>query len=195
MSSLTRTLVVIPQSALVTLLLLIIADRLKQHEWGSTKEGKVRFSNWHYHIKNYREIIQTGRTLITTYRCPQDIGEVAGVIDITLADKPVVIKTGTNIKIGTGLPDSKSISIFKVDSIYPENARRRGIEGYVIVEHTVTKQRTAEDPIVIEVQPKGIFNRAAIKSALRYQYEPLVVNGKALEGADVSAKFIFELEQ
>ena len=50
----------------------------------------------------------------------------------------------------------------KVQPIYPTRALERGIEGYVLLEFTVTDAGIAIDPTVVESDPTGIFDRAAL---------------------------------
>jgi protein TonB len=69
----------------------------------------------------------------------------------------------------------------------------RGTEGYVVLEYTVTKQGTVRNPIVIEAKPQNIFERAAIKSALRYKYKPRVEDGKPVEVPGVRTRVIFKM--
>jgi protein TonB len=90
--------------------------------------------------------------------------------------------------------DGDYLPIVKVAPIYPRRAQSRGIEGYVIVEFTVTKNGSVRDPIVVEAQPADIFNRAAIDAALKFKYKPRVVDGEATEVAGVQNKISFEID-
>jgi protein TonB len=90
--------------------------------------------------------------------------------------------------------DGDYLPIVKVAPIYPRRAQSRGIEGYVIVEFTVTKNGSVRDPIVIEAQPENIFNRAALDAALKFKYKPRVVDGEATEVAGVQNKITFEID-
>jgi len=69
----------------------------------------------------------------------------------------------------------------------------RGIEGYVIVEFTVTKQGTVRDPQVVKAVPESLFDRAAMDAALKFKYKPRVVNGEAVEVAGVQNKISFQI--
>jgi protein TonB len=97
---------------------------------------------------------------------------------------------------GTGwvVSDGEYLPIVKVAPEYPRRALQRGIEGYVIVEYTVTKLGTVENPRVIEAEPAGMFDEAAIKSALKYKYKPRVVDGEPIEVPGVRTIIRFELE-
>jgi protein TonB len=92
---------------------------------------------------------------------------------------------------GTG--DGEYLPLVKVQPLYPQRAAERGIEGYVIVEYTVTRTGTTKDIKVIE-STSSLFERAAVESATQYRYKPRVIDGIAVEVPGVSTKIIFELE-
>lgn len=90
--------------------------------------------------------------------------------------------------------DGDYLPIVKVAPIYPRRAQSRGIEGYVIVEFTVTKNGSVRDPFVVEAQPEGIFDRAALDAAKKFKYKPRVVDGTATEVAGVQNRITFEID-
>jgi len=100
-----------------------------------------------------------------------------------------------NIGIDTGgySSDGEYLPIVKVRPIYPRRAQTRGIEGYVLLEFTVTRTGAVADPVVIESDPPGIFDRAAINAALKFKYKPKVVNGEPIDVAGVLHRITFEL--
>ena len=87
------------------------------------------------------------------------------------------------------------LPIVKIAPQYPRRALSRGLEGYVIVEYTVTKQGTVKNAVVVESKPEGIFDSAAVKSALRYKYKPRVVDGEPIEVSGVRTQINFELDE
>jgi protein TonB len=91
--------------------------------------------------------------------------------------------------------DGEYLPIVKVAPVYPRRAVTRGIEGYVLLEFTVTKQRTVEGPGVVEADPPGIFDRAAMQAALKFKYKPKVVNGEPIDVAGVRNLITFELTE
>lgn len=107
------------------------------------------------------------------------------------------IQVKMDLNIGTGLQasDGEYLPIVKVAPQYPRRALSRGIEGYVVLEYTVTKQGTTSNPVVIEAQPLGVFDKTAIKSALRYKYKPRVTNGEPVEVPGVRTRITFKLEE
>lgn len=90
--------------------------------------------------------------------------------------------------------DGEYLPIVKVAPVYPRRALSRGIEGYVIVEFTVTKQGSVRDPVVIEANPKNLFDRAAIDAALKFKYKPRVVSGEPTEVSGVQNRISFQLD-
>jgi len=95
------------------------------------------------------------------------------------------------LSLDTG--DGDYLPIVKVAPIYPRRAQSRGIEGYVIVEFTVTKTGAVRDAFVIEAEPESIFDRAAMDAALKFKYKPRVVDGVAMEVAGVQNKISFQI--
>ena len=110
--------------------------------------------------------------------------------DISLGALDTTINFG-----GTGgySSDGEYLPIVKVKPIYPRRAQTRGIEGYVLLQFTVTRTGAVADPVVIESDPPGIFDRAAINAAFKFKYKPKVVNGEPIDVAGVLNKITFEL--
>lgn len=96
---------------------------------------------------------------------------------------------------GMSSGDGEYLPIVKVAPIYPRRAQTRGISGYCIVEYTVTTSGAIRDPIAVDCQPSGVFDRASVKAATKFKYKPRVVDGEAIEVAGVQNKFTYELEQ
>ena len=116
----------------------------------------------------------------------------------TIAISDVPTEVGINLDAtGFGLTpsDGEYLPIVKVQPVYPRRALSRGIEGYVIVEFTVTKAGTTRDVRVAEAKPSGVFDKAAIKAAEKFKYKPRVVEGQPIEVPGVQNKITFKLEK
>lgn len=101
-----------------------------------------------------------------------------------------------DIQAGGGFSaDGEYLPIVKVAPVYPRRALSRGIEGYVLLEFTVSKSGAVVDPYVVEADPPGIFDRAAIQAALKFKYKPKVVNGEPIDVAGVRNRITFELTE
>ncbi len=91
--------------------------------------------------------------------------------------------------------DGDYLPLVRVQPQYPRRAQERGIEGYAIVELTVAEDGSVppESIIIIEAEPKGYFERNAIKAAQKFKYKPKVVNGKGQKVTGVRYRFSFNL--
>ncbi|WDE00192.1 energy transducer TonB [Thalassomonas actiniarum] len=90
--------------------------------------------------------------------------------------------------------DGDYLPIVKVAPVYPRRAQARGIEGFVIVEFTVSKNGSVINPVVVQAQPEHIFDRAALDAAAKFKYKPRVVDGVAMEVAGVQNKITFQID-
>ena len=119
-----------------------------------------------------------------------ETSDVSQGVDIGAVDISVDLNVG-----GTGgfTQDGEYLPIVKVAPIYPRRAQTRGIQGYVVLEFTVTKTGAVKDPVVVEAKPPGIFDRAASNAALKFKYKPKVVNGEPIEVPGVRNRITFEL--
>ncbi len=107
----------------------------------------------------------------------------------------VNVNTRVNIGIGGFVNDGDYLPIVKVAPIYPRRAQTRGIEGYVLLEFTVTVTGAVKDPQVVESDPPYIFDNAAKQAALKFKYRPKVVNGEPIEVPGVQNLITFKLEE
>lgn len=94
-----------------------------------------------------------------------------------------------------GASDGEYLPIVKVAPIYPRRAQSRGLEGFCIVEYTVTKTGSIRDPFVVENACDSVFASASLKASLKFKYKPRVVDGEPIEVAGVQNKFTYELEK
>jgi len=93
---------------------------------------------------------------------------------------------------GFGISDGEYLPIVKVAPVYPARALTRGLEGYVIVEFTVTRTGTVRDVLVVE-STSSLFERAATEAALKFKYKPRVIDGEAVEVPGVQNRITFEI--
>ena len=90
--------------------------------------------------------------------------------------------------------DQDYLPLFVRSPDYPLTAQRKGIEGYAVVELTVSKEGLVLNPIVIEEKPKGKkFGKAALKGASSLRYVPRFEDGEPVEVPGVLYKFNFKM--
>ena len=77
-----------------------------------------------------------------------------------------------------------------VNPIYPESARKRGIEGWVEIEFTVQTNGAVDEVEVRNSSPADVFDDAAIRAMRQWRFEPVRRNGETVpQRAMVRLKF------
>lgn len=89
--------------------------------------------------------------------------------------------------------DGEYLPIVKVAPIYPRRAQSRGLEGYCVLEYTVTKLGTTQEISVVECS-SSLFETASVNAAAKFKYKPRVVDGIAIDTPGVRHKITFEIE-
>lgn len=82
--------------------------------------------------------------------------------------------------------------IYAEKPVYPEIARRSGMEGAVWVKILVDKTGKPRKVVVIKDNGSEIFNEEAIKAAMKYQFTPAIMNSGPIQ-VWVAIKFNFRL--
>ena len=70
---------------------------------------------------------------------------------------------------------------FEVPAVYPPDARRRAIQGWVDLEFTVARDGSTRDIVVTGAQPSRIFDKAASDALRRWRFEPVNRDGALVE--------------
>jgi periplasmic protein TonB len=102
-------------------------------------------------------------------------------------------KQMANINQGGG--DRDAVPLVRIDPDYPMQARQRGIEGWVVVEFTISTAGTVKDAEVVASEPGNIFDRAALNAVRKWKYNPKVVDGKPVERPGLKVRLDFSMEQ
>jgi len=91
--------------------------------------------------------------------------------------------------------DTDVIPLVRIAPEYPPRALRRGIEGWVQVQFTITATGAVKDAKVVAAEPPGLFDEAALKSIARWRYNPKIEGGVAVERVGVQTVIRFVLEE
>ena len=70
---------------------------------------------------------------------------------------------------------------FEVPAVYPPDAQRRAIQGWVDLEFTVARDGSTRDIVVTGAQPSRIFDKAASDALRRWRFEPVIRDGALVE--------------
>jgi len=84
--------------------------------------------------------------------------------------------------------------LVRIEPDYPARAAQKGIEGFVVVQFTITPAGTVKDPRVIQSEPNGVFDASALAAVSRWKYNPKLEAGTAVARPGVKVKLAFQLE-
>ena len=105
------------------------------------------------------------------------------------------VMTGVQMGVGTtGTISTNLIPLSRIPPRYPMRAANRRIEGWVKIEFTITEQGTVKDAVVVDAQPKKIFNRAALQAIKRWKFKAKIIDGETFEQRAVQ-KLEFKLSK
>ena len=91
--------------------------------------------------------------------------------------------------------DRDVIPLVRINPDYPPSALRRELEGWVQVQFTITPTGSVKDAVVVDAEPKDVFDDEALKAIVRWRYNPKVEDGAAVERVGVQTRILFRLEQ
>jgi len=170
--------------------------KMKDPELGDKKAFKL--PKFTYVAKN--EDVQT---ITPKPKRPDEVQEQPDVPDTKVVPDRVdissnlglgAVKVGINRDLkGFNSNDGEYLPIFRAPPIFPRRALERGICGWVELKYTVTSAGTTRDAVVTS-SSSSMFERNAIKAALKYKYKPRQVGGKPVDVPNVPIRIKFEVE-
>jgi TonB family protein len=100
---------------------------------------------------------------------------VIGLFGCASGDRPLQLVSGTG-------------------AVYPPDARANGIEGYVVVRYDVAADGRVHNARVVDAQPAGTFDEAALQAVSRWRFRPPQRNGEAQPVTGLQSRLEFALE-
>lgn len=73
------------------------------------------------------------------------------------------------------------VPIFTIPPNYPRMAKRRNIQGYVILNFTIDTKGLVKDIVIKEAKPKGYFEKSAIEAIAKWRFQPKYSGLEAIE--------------
>lgn len=119
----------------------------------------------------------------------------AGSVESNVATLSPTVDAGSamsKMSLSAG-SDRDTIPLVRVPPDYPQRAISRGLEGWVQVQFTITGTGAVKDAVVVKSSNK-IFEEAALKSILRWRYNPKIEGGVAVDRVGVQTIIRFTLE-
>jgi protein TonB len=68
--------------------------------------------------------------------------------------------------------------IVATDPVYPASARQGHVEGWVELMFTITETGSVRDIEVVDAEPRGVFESAAMQAVSGWRYRPRLANGQ-----------------
>jgi protein TonB len=82
----------------------------------------------------------------------------------------------------------------RIPPLYPARALLRRTEGWVRLQLTIDADGLVEDARVLDANPEGVFEKAALKAVRRWRFEP-PSRGEGQAPVQVTQKIEFNLER
>jgi protein TonB len=108
----------------------------------------------------------------------------AGYVDEAAADAapaPAAAVEPARSAVAPGavtLPADSFERLVVTDPVYPPQALRNRTVGWVEMEFTIMPSGRVGDIVVVEAQPRGVFEKAATTALGHWRFQPRVVNGQ-----------------
>lgn len=94
---------------------------------------------------------------------------------------------------GPWATDTEFVVVAQAHATYPHTALVKGLEGYAIVEFTVTRYGTVDDISIVEATHPE-FEAAATAAVARARYRPRIVDGVAVPVTGQRTRIEFRLD-
>lgn len=96
-------------------------------------------------------------------------------------------------KITGALIEREYRPLSRPEPAYPPQALAHGIEGYVVLEFTVTAAGTTRDVRVLDASPVDVFDAAALAAAREFRYQPRIQAGAPVDVPGVRSRIRFQI--
>ncbi|MBR9979905.1 MAG: energy transducer TonB [Desulfatitalea sp.] len=77
--------------------------------------------------------------------------------------------------------DRQLVVVSRMPPVYPLNARRNGIQGWVNVRFIVNEQGRVEDVTIREADPREVFDQSVIRCVSGWRFQPGTVDGRPVK--------------
>jgi len=120
----------------------------------------------------------------------REVGARYNEAAIAQAERDLTASRDQNAQL-TAIVSASTLNRTKtVNPVYPEAARKRGLEGWVELAFTVQPNGTVDDVEVRNASPAEVFDEAAVRAIRQWRFEPIQRNGeKVSQRAMVRLKF------
>ncbi len=188
-------------AALVTLLLLLVMSRLVATNY-EEPVGPDPIQIKPIHIPDTRPTVHREPVPERPVTPPAQppVTEVNREVDPTKLTTVMAPPGPTVKRQGPVVVNGDPVPVFKPAPRYPSAALRRGLEGYVVVEFTISETGSVLSPQVVAGYDSAgnetrVFNRAALSAVSRFKYQPQMDDGKPVRRHGVRNRISFRLAE
>jgi len=185
--------VIITIALLYAMHLLIKTEQLELAE-----PEKYRHVSWVHIPKDSDPVTKKAIAAPPEIKTPPKIEKYKPIVDekvlnlIPIGELPVKYDSPSN---ETGLYQSPQLVLmFASTPVYPPRRLEIGTQGYVQVGFNVDSVGRVFDAHIIDSEPKGAFEKSALKAIAKFKYKPRYEGGKAVATNGLSYLFRFEIE-
>ena len=120
----------------------------------------------------------------------------SSVLDLAGPVAPEPIKTvwQNDLQLPSFEPVRLQAPLARADPIYPHNAIVRELSGWVHLQFDVSESGATQNVRVLAAEPRGVFERSAIKAVSGWRYTPRIVDGRTESVEGLRVKVVFKLE-
>jgi protein TonB len=97
------------------------------------------------------------------------------------------------LALTAGLSDRAPLPLVRVEPQYPPQAARKGLEGWVRVQFTISTAGSVRDAVVVD-SSDSVFERAALTAVNKWKYQPQMKEGKPVETSEIRVVLRFRME-
>lgn len=97
------------------------------------------------------------------------------------------------LSFGGGMSDRGALPLVRVEPQYPPQAAKRGLEGWVQLQFTVTTSGGVDEVVVVK-SSNAVFERAAMEAVRKWKYEPQMRGGTAVATGGINVVLRFKLD-
>jgi protein TonB len=73
------------------------------------------------------------------------------------------------------------IPLVRIPPLYPQRAKQANQEGYVKLLFTITRQGLVRNVKVVDAEPEGLFDRAAVNAIRKWKFKPRIIDNTPVE--------------
>lgn len=112
-----------------------------------------------------------------------------------ISQQPVMDSFSIEPGLGIGEGDGEYLPIYRVPPQYPRKALFDRVEGWVVVEFTIGTEGQVKNAKVVDAQPRGMFDQAALDAVKRFRFKPRAIAGTPVEVSGVQNRIRFKLKK